>query len=68
MRVHAEPIESCIPSLPDGANLALIVQKIGSKNPLINYHADRMALPASTQKVLTALAALLQNWGLISVL
>lgn len=61
MRVHAEPIESYIPSLPDGANLALIVQKIGSKKtPLINYHADRMALPASTQKVLTALAALLQ--------
>ncbi|MDN8716016.1 D-alanyl-D-alanine carboxypeptidase, partial [Staphylococcus aureus] len=43
-----------------GANLALVVQKIGADTPTIDYHSQQMALPASTQKVLTALAALLQ--------
>ncbi len=57
---HAVPVASYMQSLPDGANLALVVQKIGASTPLINYHADQMALPASTQKILTALAALLQ--------
>ncbi|MFK3717830.1 D-alanyl-D-alanine carboxypeptidase/D-alanyl-D-alanine-endopeptidase, partial [Escherichia coli] len=41
-------------------NLALMVQKVGAQAPEIDYHSQQMALPASTQKVITALAALLQ--------
>lgn len=57
---NAAQVENYTQYLPDGANLALIVQKIGATSPVIDYHAQQMALPASTQKVLTALAALLQ--------
>ncbi|WP_145520512.1 serine-type D-Ala-D-Ala carboxypeptidase [Yersinia mollaretii] len=57
---NAAQVENYTQYLPDGANLALIVQKIGATSPAIDYHAQQMALPASTQKVLTALAALLQ--------
>ena len=37
-----------------------MVQKVGSPVPTIDYHSQQMALPASTQKVITALAALIQ--------
>lgn len=57
---NAAQVENYTQYLPDGANLALVVQKIGAPTPTIDYHAQQMALPASTQKVLTALAALLQ--------
>lgn len=58
--LHAAPVEDYAQYLPDGANLALMVQKIGAPAPVIDYHAKQMALPASTMKVLTALAAMLQ--------
>jgi len=35
-------------------------KKWGSDTPLFDYHSQQMALPASTQKIITALAALLQ--------
>ncbi|XTZ38900.1 serine-type D-Ala-D-Ala carboxypeptidase [Salmonella enterica] len=57
---QAANVDEYINQLPDGANLALMVQKVGSPTPEINYHGHQMALPASTQKVITALAALLQ--------
>ncbi len=38
---------------PDGAKS----RRVG---PAIDYHSQQMALPASTQKVITALAALIQ--------
>lgn len=57
---HAATVEDHVQYLPDGANLALVVQKIGSTTPTLTYNSQQMALPASTQKVLTALAALLQ--------
>ncbi|PLR36306.1 serine-type D-Ala-D-Ala carboxypeptidase [Chimaeribacter californicus] len=60
LSAHAAPVEDYTQYLPDGANLALLVQKVGSTTPAIDYHGQHMALPASTQKVLTALAALLQ--------
>ncbi|WP_156292737.1 serine-type D-Ala-D-Ala carboxypeptidase [Serratia oryzae] len=60
LNANAAPVEDYTQYLPDGANLALIVQKIGATTPTIDYHSQQMALPASTQKVLTALAALLQ--------
>lgn len=60
LSVHAAPVDEYVQYLPDGANLALLVQKIGAPAPAIDFHGQQMALPASTQKVITALAALLQ--------
>ncbi|KNC90648.1 serine-type D-Ala-D-Ala carboxypeptidase [Trabulsiella odontotermitis] len=58
--VQAANVDEYVNQLPAGANLALMVQKIGAPSPDIDYHGQQMALPASTQKVITALAALLQ--------
>ncbi len=69
LSAQAAPVENYTELLPDGANLALIVQKIGSSTPVVDYHSQQMALPASTQKVITALAALLQlgpDWRFIT--
>ncbi|EFW11857.1 D-alanyl-D-alanine carboxypeptidase [Serratia symbiotica str. Tucson] len=60
LNAQATSVENYTQYLPAGANLALVVQKIGTTTPAIDYHSQQMALPASTQKVLTALAALLQ--------
>jgi D-alanyl-D-alanine carboxypeptidase/D-alanyl-D-alanine-endopeptidase (penicillin-binding protein 4) len=60
LNVQAANVDEYINQLPDGANLALMVQKVGAQEPDIDYHGKQMALPASTQKVITALAALLQ--------
>lgn len=60
LSVQAANVEEYLTQLPAGANLALMVQKVGDASPLIDYHGQQMALPASTQKVITALAALLQ--------
>ncbi|KAA9002754.1 serine-type D-Ala-D-Ala carboxypeptidase [Affinibrenneria salicis] len=60
LRAHAANVQDYTQYLPDGANLALVVQKVGATSPVIDFHSQQMALPASTQKVLTALAALLQ--------
>ncbi|WP_436894088.1 serine-type D-Ala-D-Ala carboxypeptidase [Siccibacter turicensis] len=60
LHVQAANVEEYINQLPAGANLALMVQKVGAPTPQIDYHSQQMALPASTQKVITALAALLQ--------
>ena len=58
--VQAANVEEYTSQLPAGANLAFMVQKVGAAAPEIDYHSQQMALPASTQKVITALAALLQ--------
>ncbi|WP_437887880.1 serine-type D-Ala-D-Ala carboxypeptidase [Phytobacter sp. V91] len=60
LNVQAANVDEYINQLPDGANLALMVQKVGASDAEIDYHGKQMALPASTQKVITALAALLQ--------
>ncbi|MBI6549314.1 serine-type D-Ala-D-Ala carboxypeptidase [Xenorhabdus lircayensis] len=57
---NASLIEESAQYLPAGTNALFIAQKVGAKNPLIDYHGQQMALPASTQKIVTALAALLQ--------
>ncbi|MEX0492410.1 serine-type D-Ala-D-Ala carboxypeptidase [Raoultella terrigena] len=57
---QAANIDEYITQLPAGANLAFMAQKVGSSTPEIDFHSQQMALPASTQKVITALAALLQ--------
>lgn len=60
LSAQVAPVENYTEYLPDGANLALMVQKVGAPQPVIDYHSQQMALPASTMKLLTALAALLQ--------
>jgi D-alanyl-D-alanine carboxypeptidase/D-alanyl-D-alanine-endopeptidase (penicillin-binding protein 4) len=60
LSAQAANVDEYINQLPDGANLAFMVQKVGAQEPEIDYHSKQMALPASTQKVITALAALLQ--------
>lgn len=60
LNTNAAQVENYTEYLPDGTNLALLVQKIGATTPAIDYHGQQMALPASTMKILTALAALLQ--------
>ncbi|MBC8944811.1 penicillin-binding protein 3 [Xenorhabdus indica] len=57
---NASSIEENIQYLPAGTNFSFIAQKVGEKTPLIDYHGQQLALPASTQKIVTALAALLQ--------
>ncbi|GKX56632.1 serine-type D-Ala-D-Ala carboxypeptidase [Leminorella grimontii] len=46
--------------LPEGASLSLMVQKVGARSTVLDYQDKQLTLPASTQKVVTALAALLQ--------
>lgn len=60
LNVNAAQVENYTEYLPNGTNLALLVQKIGATTPVIDYNGQQMALPASTQKILTALTALLQ--------
>lgn len=60
LNANAAQVENYTEYLPEGTNLALLVQKIGATTPSIDYHGQQMALPASTMKILTALAALLQ--------
>ncbi|MCH4256889.1 MAG: serine-type D-Ala-D-Ala carboxypeptidase [Proteus vulgaris] len=60
---QAISVENYIEHLPEGTQVGLITQPVGATSPNLNYHADQLALPASTQKVVTALAALLQLGG-----
>ncbi len=59
--VQAANVDEYITQLPAGANLALMVQKVGaSAPPLLITTVSRWRCLASTQKVITALAALIQ--------
>ncbi|PHM74922.1 penicillin-binding protein 3 [Xenorhabdus kozodoii] len=53
-------IEKSAQYLPTGTDFSFIAQVVGAKTPVVDYHGQKMALPASTQKIVTALAALLQ--------
>ena len=59
--LNAQPVEPYISSLPKGSDLSVLVQSVGS-NPkiLAKYKSDQFKQPASTQKVITALAAQLE--------
>lgn len=46
--------------LPEGSHLAFIAQKVGASSALLDYQGAQQALPASTIKIFTALAALLE--------
>lgn len=60
LNANAAQVENYTQYLPEGTNLSVLVQKIGATSPVVDYHGDQMALPASTMKIFTALAALLQ--------
>ncbi|QIQ20350.1 serine-type D-Ala-D-Ala carboxypeptidase [Zophobihabitans entericus] len=58
---QAAQIEPDLSLLPAGTNTALLVQPVGEESkPILAYHNQQMFSPASTQKVVTALAALLE--------
>lgn len=57
---YSAPIEQYGRSLPAGTNMSLIVQPVGVRTPSIDYNSQLMMMPASTQKVITALAAMLE--------
>ncbi|MDR0217597.1 MAG: serine-type D-Ala-D-Ala carboxypeptidase [Enterobacteriaceae bacterium] len=57
---NAASIEQDVQYLPAGTHFSFIAQKIGESTPIIDYSGQQLALPASTQKIVTALAALLQ--------
>ncbi|OCG15716.1 hypothetical protein A9G29_10575 [Gilliamella sp. Fer2-1] len=59
--LHAQPVEPYISSLPKGSDLSILVQSVGrSPKTLAKYKSDQFKHPASTQKVITALAAELE--------
>ena len=56
-----QPIEHYLAQLPKGSDLSLLIQSVDEQpKTLIQYQADHFKLPASTQKIITALAAELQ--------
>lgn len=59
--LQAQAVEPYITSLPKGSDLSILVQSVGS-NPktLAKYKSDQFKQPASTQKLITALAAELE--------
>ncbi|MDX7986801.1 serine-type D-Ala-D-Ala carboxypeptidase [Xenorhabdus sp. 12] len=58
--VNASSIEDIGQHLPTGTSFSFIAEKVGSNSPILDYQGHKLALPASTQKIVTALAALLQ--------
>ncbi|MWN04887.1 serine-type D-Ala-D-Ala carboxypeptidase [Gilliamella sp. Pas-s95] len=59
--LHALSVEPYISSLPQGSDLSILVQSVESKpKTLAKYKSDQFKQPASTQKVITALAAELE--------
>ncbi|MGL5369845.1 MAG: D-alanyl-D-alanine carboxypeptidase/D-alanyl-D-alanine endopeptidase, partial [Plesiomonas shigelloides] len=54
------PVTDYEQALPPGTQLSLLVQPTNGAQPLVAYQADKLVLPASTQKVFTALAAMLE--------
>ncbi|MDF7666389.1 serine-type D-Ala-D-Ala carboxypeptidase [Orbaceae bacterium ESL0727] len=57
----AQPVEPYLTPLPKGSDISILVQSVG-KTPktLAQYKSDQFKQPASTQKVITALAAELE--------
>ena len=57
----AQSVEPYISTLPKGSDLSILVQTVDSKpKTLAKYKSDQFKQPASTQKVITALAAVLE--------
>ena len=60
LKAEAVPVGEFTQYLPEGSNLAFIAQKVGVSSAIIDYQGAQQALPASTMKIFTALAALLE--------
>ncbi|MGL4860791.1 MAG: serine-type D-Ala-D-Ala carboxypeptidase [Enterobacteriaceae bacterium] len=61
LQVKGNTIENYLQYLPDGTNVTFIAQKVtAAKTTIIDYRGGQMMSPASTLKVITALAAMLQ--------
>ena len=59
--VQAQSVEPYISTLPKGSDLSILVQTVnGRPKTLAKYKSDQFKHPASTQKVITALAAQLE--------
>jgi serine-type D-Ala-D-Ala carboxypeptidase/endopeptidase (penicillin-binding protein 4) len=59
--LQAQLVEPYISSLPKGSDLSILVQTVDAKpKTLVKYKSDQFKPPASTQKVITALAAQLE--------
>lgn len=59
--LQAQSVEPYISSLPKGSDLSILVQTVdGNPKTLAKYKSDQFKQPASTQKVITALAAQLE--------
>lgn len=59
--LQAQSVESYVSSLPKGSDISILVQSVDDKpRTLAKYKSDQFKQPASTQKVITALAAELE--------
>ncbi|WP_081300072.1 serine-type D-Ala-D-Ala carboxypeptidase [Gilliamella sp. Choc5-1] len=59
--LNAQSVEPYLSSLPKGSDLSILVQSVGTKPKTIaKYKSDQFKQPASTQKLITALAAQLE--------
>lgn len=52
--------EDYVPLLPTGTSLSMLAQEMDGSKLILRYNSEQLALPASTQKVVTALAAILE--------
>jgi D-alanyl-D-alanine carboxypeptidase/D-alanyl-D-alanine-endopeptidase (penicillin-binding protein 4) len=50
-------VDNALKQLPDGSRASLMVQSLTSGDVIINHNSEQMIPPASTQKLVTALAA-----------
>lgn len=53
-------MENYMSLLPSGSNLSLLIDDMTDNKPIVDYHSEQLTLPASTQKIITALAAMLE--------
>ena len=45
-------------NMPQGSNVGIAIYDLTASRPVYDYQADRLSRPASTMKLLTAIAAL----------
>lgn len=57
LQSRAVTVEDFIPQLPDGTSVSFIAKNLDTNQIIADYQSKTFMLPASTQKVFTALAA-----------
>ncbi len=53
-------IDNYLPLLPSGSNLSLLIEDLTDNKLITEFQSEQLTLPASTQKIITALAAMLE--------